>query len=103
MQSQVLLFYKYVHITDPLVLKASYTLLCQKYNLKGRTIIAEEGINGTLEGMKEDIENFLSEFLTDVRFSDMQIKSSFGKGDALKGNIFKLKSSISGMKIIKIL
>ena len=58
----------------------SYKVLCEKYNLKGRTIIAEEGINSTLEGLTEDTENFLQEFLVDDRFLNMQIKKSEGKG-----------------------
>ncbi len=64
---QVLLFYKYVTIENPQELKELYHALCVKHELMGRTIIAEEGINSTLEGTTENTENFLKEFLIDSR------------------------------------
>jgi UPF0176 protein len=96
MKYQVLLFYKYTHIDNPEALKNSYRALCEKYNLKGRTIIAEEGINSTVEGLVEDTENFLKEFLVDVRFSDMQIKRSQGTGDAFPKLSIKVRPEIVG-------
>ena len=59
MQYQVLLFYKYVTITNPKELQEKYETLAKKYHLKGRIIIAEEGINMTLEGLHEDTEAFV--------------------------------------------
>ena len=59
MKYQVLLFYKYVNVNNPEELKAYSLELCKKYNLTGRVIIAEEGINYTLEGLVEDTEKVL--------------------------------------------
>ena len=101
MQYQVLLFYKYVHIDNPEELKDKYFSLCHKYNLKGRTIIAEEGINSTLEGILEDTENFLVEFLQDSRFSGMQIKRSRGTGDSFPKLAVKVKNEIVGTRFPK--
>lgn len=101
MQYQVLLFYKYVTIENPKELAVSYKALCEKYNLKGRTIIAEEGINSTLEGLVEDTENFLKEFLLDARFSDMQIKRSHGEGDSFPKLSVKLRPEIVGTRFPK--
>ncbi|MBP6949253.1 MAG: hypothetical protein KBB50_04275, partial [Candidatus Pacebacteria bacterium] len=78
MKYQVLLFYKYVTITNPEELKAHSFALCEKYHLTGRVIIAEEGINYTLEGLTEDTEDFVTEFLKDERFKDTHIKRSEG-------------------------
>jgi len=47
--SQILLFYKYVHLEDPTVVRDWIFGLCQKYNIKGRLIVAAEGINFTFE------------------------------------------------------
>ncbi len=101
MNFQVLLFYKYVTITNPLELKASYTLLCKKYNLLGRTIIAEEGINSTLEGKVEDTENFLKELLTDPRFSDVEVKKSKGDGVTFPRLSIKVREEIVGTRFPK--
>ncbi|MDQ6808058.1 MAG: hypothetical protein M3Z64_01320, partial [Verrucomicrobiota bacterium] len=46
----VILFYKYVSIADPAALVAAQRDLCLALGLKGRILIASEGINGTLAG-----------------------------------------------------
>lgn len=98
---QVLLFYKYVTIENPHELMALYRALCVKYELKGRTIIAEEGVNSTLEGTVENTESFLKEFLTDVRFSDMQIKRSTGTGVSFPRLMIKVRNEIVGTRFPK--
>lgn len=94
MNFQVLLFYKYCRIEDPEELKSAYKLLCEKYSLKGRTIIAREGINSTLEGALENTEAFLKEFLLDQRFSGMQIKKSKGRGSSFPKLSIKVRDEI---------
>lgn len=101
MQYQVLLFYKYVTIENPKELMGLYKALCEKYELKGRTIIAEEGINSTLEGTVENTENFLKEFLTDIRFSDMQIKRSHSDGNSFPRCMIKVRNEIVGTRFPK--
>ena len=61
----IILFYKYVTINDLEELRKSQLNLCIKLELKGRIIVAEEGINATLEGKTENIEKYLKEFLAD--------------------------------------
>jgi UPF0176 protein len=101
MNFQVLLFYKYVTIENPLELKESYLSLCKKYNLLGRTLIAEEGINGTVEGTIEDTENFAKELRSDTRFSDMQIKRSAGNGKSFPKLSVKIREEIVGTRYPK--
>ena len=79
----------------------SYKKLCEKFNLKGRTIIAEEGINSTLEGTLSDTENFLKEFLKDERFSDAQIKRSAGTGASFPKLSIKVREEIVATKLPK--
>ncbi|MCF7844149.1 rhodanese-related sulfurtransferase [Candidatus Gracilibacteria bacterium] len=98
MKYQVLLFYKYVTVKNPQELKEYSLDLCKKYNLTGRVIIAEEGINYTLEGVFEDTEAFVTEFLKDARFSDTHIKRSEGKGVSFPGLSIKVRKEIVGTK-----
>jgi UPF0176 protein len=98
---QVLLFYKYVTIENPEELKGYFRALCEKYELKGRTIIAEEGINSTLEGTIENTESLLKEFLIDSRFSDMHIKRSAGAGDSFPRLSIKVRNEIVGTRFPK--
>jgi UPF0176 protein len=46
---QILLFYKYVHIENPEEVRIWLFNLCQKLGLKGRLIVATEGLNITLK------------------------------------------------------
>lgn len=101
MNFQVLLFYKYVTIANPEEFKASYLALCELFNLKGRTIVAEEGLNSTLEGTIEDTESFLREFLKDSRFDGMQIKRSYGEGDSFPRLAVKVRKEIVGTRFPK--
>ena len=79
---QVLLYYKYVNVEDPIKLKDSQKALCRDLNLKGRIIVASEGINGTLEGTFEDTEKYIEELLKDFRFEGINFKRSIGDGNA---------------------
>lgn len=101
MESQVLLFYKYVTITDPTAFKLAYLGMCEKHSLTGRTVVAEEGINSTLEGTIENTENFLKEFLQDERFTGMQIKRSKGEGKSFPRLSVKVKPEIVGTRFPK--
>jgi len=78
----ILLFYKYTPIDNPERLRDEQRFLCQKLGLKGRIIIAKEGINVTVEGTTENTEKYLEKFLSDIRFSDTNIKKSRGTGSA---------------------
>jgi UPF0176 protein len=101
MKYQVLLFYKYVTVANPEELKAYSFELCKRHNLTGRVIIAEEGINYTLEGLTEDTENFVGEFLKDSRFTDTHIKRSEGFGKSFPGLSIKVRKEIVGTRFPK--
>ena len=55
----IILFYKYTTIENPEELRDSQRALCEKLGLKGRVIVAKEGINATLEGTTENIVKYL--------------------------------------------
>ena len=56
--NQVVLFYKYAVIEEPLSAKEWFENLTSELNLLGRILIAPEGLNGTLAGTKKNVENF---------------------------------------------
>lgn len=78
----VLLFYKYVHIENPEQFRDEQRALLEKLGMKGRYLIAHEGINGTCEGTPEAVNEYVKIITKDSRFSDMHIKYSIGTGDA---------------------
>jgi len=91
---QILLYYKYTNIENPEELLASQRELCERLNLKGRIIIAHEGINGTVEGLIEDTEKYVAEMQKDPRFVDIHFKRSEGDGNAFPKLSIKVRDEI---------
>src|SRR3989338_1622775 len=71
---QVLLFYKYVKLTDPAALVAEMKAFCEEHRLLGRILIAEEGINGTCAGTREATEAYKQYMQQKTEFNDLWFK-----------------------------
>ncbi|QHA91931.1 rhodanese-related sulfurtransferase [Bacillus sp. N1-1] len=71
---RVLLFYKYVQIDQPEEYVEEHLAFCKEHNLKGRILIAEEGINGTLSGTFEETQQYMDMMHADERFADLFFK-----------------------------
>jgi UPF0176 protein len=95
----IILFYKYTAIENPEKLRDEQRVLCEKLNLKGRIIVAKEGINATLEGKNTDIEKYLAEYLADPRFADTHIKRSPGTGEAFPKLSIKARNEIVSLHL----
>ena len=91
---EVLLFYKYVDISNPEKIKDIQTKLCGKLNLKGRIIVAKEGINGTLEGSKENCGKYIQLMNKDSLFKDISFKKSVGTGNSFPKLSIKVRPEI---------
>ncbi len=101
MKYQVLLFYKYVNIDNPEEVASSQRELCERLNLKCRSIIAKEGLNVTLEGTKENTEKYIKELTQDSRFSDIHFKKSEGNGQAFPKISIKVRDEIVSLHLGK--
>jgi UPF0176 protein len=91
---QILLFYKYVHLENPAEVRDWIFELCQKYTIKGRLIVAAEGINFTFEGKTADTEAFLVEMQKDARFHNIHFKRSKGDGMSFPKLSVKVRDEI---------
>ena len=90
-QYTIILYYKYTPVENPEALLVWHKAVCESLDLKGRIIIAKEGINGTLEGTTENTLKYrqmLKELSKDPKtkgmgnFTDIQFKESVGTGNA---------------------
>ncbi len=79
---EVLLYYKYVDIENPQEVRDEQVKLCEELNLKGRIIVAKEGINGTLEGLEKDTQRYINLLNKSKYFKDINFKRSAGTGTA---------------------
>lgn len=98
METEILLFYKYVGVKDPEALAERERSVCSVLGLTGRIIVASEGINGTLEGTPEATEKYKKHILSDARFKNMNIKTSVGTGAAFPRLKVMLKPEIVATK-----
>jgi UPF0176 protein len=76
---KILLYYKYVALSDPERIKTWQKELCQKLDLKGRILVSQEGINGTLAGLETEVNQYIAETIQEPEFSDMEWKVSWAE------------------------
>lgn len=77
----VLLYYKFIKIKNPEELRSIQFDLCNKLNLKGRILISEEGINGTIGGLKEFCDQYIQETSKYPGLEDIEWKFSESEVD----------------------
>lgn len=70
----ILLYYCYAQIENPEEFREQHHRLCLDLNLRGRIIIASEGLNGTVSGLKEDCEKYMAAVKADPRFAKTDFK-----------------------------
>lgn len=94
MEYTVLLYYKYIQLEKPQDILTWQKNLCDQLGFKGRIIISHEGINATLEGIKENVEKYVDEMKKDSRFVDIHFKKSTGTGKAFPKMSIKVRQEI---------
>ena len=90
----VILFYKYVPISDADHLAEEQRALCSRLQLKGRILIAEEGINATLAGPADAISEYVATLHSDPRFADIEVKVSAGDATTFPKLAVKVRREI---------
>lgn len=77
----IILFYKYVSIISTNEILKWQKNICKQLGLKGRIIIANEGINGTLGGSTTHIQAYKDAMQAHALFADIDFKESKSKAD----------------------
>ncbi|MEH0155316.1 rhodanese-related sulfurtransferase [Limibacter armeniacum] len=80
----VLLYYCFTPIENAAVFREEHHRLCLSLNLRGRIIIAEEGLNGTVSGLKADCEKYMEIVKADPRFDALEFKIEEHEGHAFQ-------------------
>lgn len=78
---KIILYYKFVPVSDPETVKFWQRNLCERLNLKGRIIVSEQGINGTLGGGIKELKQYTREMNQHPLFKRIQYKWSDGRRD----------------------
>ena len=81
---RVLLYYYFVEIEDPETFAAEHLQFCKDLDLKGRILVAPEGINGTVSGTIEQTQKYIEAMHNNPLFKDMMFKIDEHDGHAFK-------------------
>ena len=95
--------YKFVSLPDYKTLQAPILAECQKHNIKGTLLLAEEGINGTIAGLPDDVHKMLDFLRQDpvfkLQFADLEHKESYADEHPFYRMKVKLKKEIVTMGV----
>lgn len=91
---QVLLYYRYVRIPDAAEYLDRHRDLCTRLGLRGRIIIGEEGINGTVSGEVAATESYMRALREDPLTSDIVFKIDPAEGHVFPKLSIKLRPEI---------
>lgn len=91
---KIIAFYKYVDIENPHEFCKKHMEECTLLNLKGRILVATEGINGSVSGEDDKIEAYKNLLIKDKRFSDIEFKEDKGIMHPFKKMQVKIKPEL---------
>lgn len=74
MSFQVLLYYCYTPLDNPEQFRDEHHRLCLELDLRGRIIVAAEGLNGTVSGTTENCAAYMASVKADPRFDALEFK-----------------------------
>lgn len=78
----VILFYKFSKIKNPEQMVKKQRKIAEAFDLKGRMLIAPEGVNATFEGTAKNIKGYVRKLKTQAMFKNVVFKESAGNGKA---------------------
>lgn len=91
---KILLYYKFAPLADPVAIRLWQRALCEKLNLKGRVLISQHGINGTLGGEIKDLKQYAKETKQHQALKDLEFKWSDGGREDFPKLVVKVRPEI---------
>lgn len=78
---KIILYYGFAPVADPEAVRLWQLALCESLNLKGRILISEHGINGTLGGELSNLKRYVKTTKQYPGFKKIDFKWSDGTGN----------------------
>ena len=78
---KIILYYGFAPLEDPEAIRLWQKNLCESLDLKGRILISQHGINGTLGGTLADLRKYVARTKEYAPFKKIDFKWSDGQGD----------------------
>lgn len=91
--------YKFVQLPDYTEIQPKLQDECQRLNIKGTILLAQEGINGTIAGSRDSIDAIRKYLESDSRFWNLEYKESFATREPFLRMKVRLKKEIVTMGV----
>lgn len=91
--------FKFTHLPDCTLWRERFDSLFARNKTLGTLIFAKEGVNGTVAGTREAIDELKALFMSDERFQGMEYKESFAAKNPFRRAKVKIKKEIVTMGI----
>ena len=92
--SKILLYYRFTPIADPTAVMLWQRDLCESLGLRGRILISEHGINGTVGGDMDACKKYVRKTKEYPGFKDMEFKWSEGGAEDFPRLSVKVREEI---------
>ncbi len=94
-------FYKYIKINRLGEFQKDHQAFCNKLGIKGKVLIAKEGLNGSISGTKEQIEKYKEGLRENKLFNDIKFKDTYANEHPFRKTIVRVRKEIvtSGLKV----
>lgn len=87
-------FYKYVRLTKVGDFRKSHQDFCDKLKIKGKVLVANEGINGVVSGTKEQIKKYKLKLRSFKQFKDITFKDNVTGWHPFKKIIVRIRKEV---------
>lgn len=99
----ILLYYKYVAIPNAEQFAYQHLQFCKELGLKGRILVAKNGINGTVGGTPEQCEAYMKAMHANPLFAGMEFKTSTHAGPAFQKIFVRYRPELVTMQYPEVL
>ncbi|WP_050615333.1 oxygen-dependent tRNA uridine(34) hydroxylase TrhO [Bacillus testis] len=96
---RVLLYYLYVPIENAEEFAAEHLAFCKELGLKGRILVGQEGINGTVSGTIEQTDEYMKTMKENPLFSKIVFKVDEADGHAFKKMHVRPRKEIVSLRL----
>lgn len=90
----IILFYKFTDIKNTEKLRDKQRKIANHFHLKGRMLVAKEGINATFEGLAKDIKAYIKKQKQTALFKNVVFKNSIGNGKGFTKLMIKVRPEV---------
>ncbi len=95
---KILLYYKFTPIADPEAVKLWQKTLCDSLNLRGRILVSQHGLNGTVGGDLADLKAYAKATKSYAAFKGIVFKWSEGSREDFPRMSVKVRRELVGFK-----